>query len=318
MTQFQLSFPISYAVHPTLWIHLCRLHLFFSISTARSSHIFTRRKSSTLWPLCHNSGPYPLMCIGMLWRAQKDSEQEWVSVVFVFHVLGTNFLSLFTISLLGWLSACYSLQKSPQWGMLRCSFSQYKVWLQGTGTASLTRELERSYACRYMLCFYKFVQCKTSLSWFTSHALIWGQAEGNLSGPNLLSIALHNFFKLRNYFSNIKTWFSRQKFEGEQCIVFSYWTSLLWRNIPTYNPPLPGHWFRVSGKAGMLSHLITLVSYFLLHWLHERKNSCWNSEPSLCKLIHFHCYIWSNIGHLSKYAAVDFQITRCMYYHRSE
>lgn len=69
----------------------------------------------------------------------------------------------------------------------------------------------------------------------------------------------------------------------------------------------------VSGKAGMLSHLITLVSYFLLHWLHERKNSCWNSEPSLCKLIHFHCYIWSTKEHLSKYTAADFQIIRCMY-----
>lgn len=103
MRQFQLRFPISYAVHPTLWIHLCRLHLFFSISTARSSHILTHGKSSTLWPLCHNGGPYPLTYVGMLWRAQKDSEQGWISVVFVFRVLGTNFLSLFTVSWAGWL-----------------------------------------------------------------------------------------------------------------------------------------------------------------------------------------------------------------------
>lgn len=150
-------------------------------------------------------------------------------------------------------------------------------------------------------------------SWFTPILWFWGQAEGNLSGPNLLSIELHNFLKLRNYFSNVKTLFSRKKFE-EQYIVFSYWTSILWRSIHTYNSPLLGHWFRVSGKAGMLSHFITFVSYFLLNWLHERKNSCWNSEPSLCKLVHFQCYIWSNIEHQSKYAALaDFQIIRYMY-----
>lgn len=87
---------------PHLWIHLCRLHLFFSISKARSSHTFT--ESSTFWPLCHSS--HPLTYIGIPWRAQKDSGQEWTSAVFVFHVLGTDFLSLFTVSLLGWLSAC--------------------------------------------------------------------------------------------------------------------------------------------------------------------------------------------------------------------
>lgn len=161
MMQFQLNFLVSFPCAVPQFVCLGRLHLFWSLSTARSSHIVTHRKSSSFWPVCHNSGTYPLTYAGILWRIQKDSEQEWASVVFVFRVLGPSFLSFFTVSLLGCLSV-YSLQKSPQWGMLRCSFSQSKVWLQGTGTASLTIELERSYACRYMLCFCKFFQCKTS------------------------------------------------------------------------------------------------------------------------------------------------------------
>lgn len=45
-----------------------------------------------------------LTYVGIPWRAQKDSEQEWTSVVFVFPVLGTSFLSLFWVSWAG--SAC--------------------------------------------------------------------------------------------------------------------------------------------------------------------------------------------------------------------
>lgn len=53
--------------------------------------------------MCHNSGTYALTYAGILWRIQKDSEQEWASVVFVFRVLGPSFLSFFTVSLLGCL-----------------------------------------------------------------------------------------------------------------------------------------------------------------------------------------------------------------------
>lgn len=165
-----------------------------------------------------------------------------------------------------------------------------------------------------MLCFCKFVQCKTSFTILVHFAYSDSEGKQKVSGPNLLSIESHHFLKLRSYLSNFKTSFNRQNFAGEEYIAFSNWTSLLWRNVSTYSSPLPRHWFRVSGKAGMLSHLLTtLVSYFLLNWLHERKNRCWNSEPSLCKLIHFHCYIWSTVEHLSKRAAADFQIVRCMY-----
>lgn len=141
---------------PHLWIHLCRLHLFFSISKARSSHTFT--ESSTFWPLCHSS--HPLTYIGIPWRAQKDSGQEWTSAVFVFHVLGTDFLSLFSQSLglaLCLFIPCRNHLSGGCWGGLSHNSGRYDC----RGLVLLLL-LERSYTCRYMLCFRKFVQCKTS------------------------------------------------------------------------------------------------------------------------------------------------------------
>lgn len=54
----------------------------FSISTARSSHIFAHRKSSTFWALCHNSGTYPLTYIGVLWKARLRARADFSSVCF--------------------------------------------------------------------------------------------------------------------------------------------------------------------------------------------------------------------------------------------